>query len=62
MSAFKLTAAAEADLKAIGRYTLKRWGLNQRNKYLGELDRAFHQLAENPDLGMKRNEIRQRGA
>ena len=58
MSAFKLTVAAEADLKDIGRYTLQRWGHGQRNKYLSELDKAFRELARNPELGKKRDEIR----
>lgn len=59
MKAFKLTAVAEADLKAIGRHTLRRWGRKQRNKYLGEQDEAFRRLAGSPELGRRRDEIRE---
>jgi len=31
---FKLTQKALDDLRAIGRYTVKKWGIQQRNKYL----------------------------
>ena len=34
MQAFRLSAKALADLKSIGRFTLKSWGREQRNIYL----------------------------
>jgi toxin ParE1/3/4 len=51
MPGFRLTKAAQADLRGIGRYTRKRWGRAQAHRYLGELDACFHQLAEKPNLG-----------
>jgi toxin ParE1/3/4 len=42
---------ALADLREIGRYTRRRWGLEQRNRYLAELDACFQHLAETPSLG-----------
>ncbi len=34
------------------------WGRLQRNKYLAELDKSFHRLAEEPELGRSCDEIR----
>lgn len=57
MPVFRLTKAAENDLKDIARYTQERWGRRQRNKYLRELDKAFHQIADHPGLGIRRDAI-----
>ena len=51
MPTFKLKAKAKDDLKSIAVFTQKRWGENQRNKYLQQFDDSFHQLANNPSLG-----------
>ena len=59
MAGFRLTKAAETDLKAIARYTHQRWGRKQRNKYPRELDQAFERIAANPGLGTRRDEIRE---
>lgn len=56
---FKLTPQAVTDLKEIARNTRKNWGVNQRNKYIAELDRCFNFLAENPYRGKDRSEINQ---
>ena len=58
MPAFRLSAKALADLKSIGRFTLKSWGREQRNIYLSKLDENFHRLAEQPHLGSSRDDIR----
>jgi toxin ParE1/3/4 len=58
MANFTLTEKAKSDLKDIARFTQKRWGRDQRNKYLTLLDRSFHQLAENPSIGRDCNEIK----
>ncbi|MCF6266297.1 MAG: type II toxin-antitoxin system RelE/ParE family toxin [Desulfuromusa sp.] len=58
MAIFTLTKAARSDLKDIARFTQKRWGLDQRNKYLTTLDDCFHQLASNPAIGRACNEIK----
>lgn len=51
MPSFKITRTAQADLIAIGRFTLKEWGAAQRNIYLKQLDHCFAQLSTNPELG-----------
>lgn len=58
MGGFVLTNAANADMKSIGRYTQNTWGVEQRNSYLSALDLGFHQLAENPYIGLDCSEIR----
>lgn len=58
MSAFDLSRAARADLKAIARYTSDRWGRRQRNAWLKEIDRTFHALAANRLMGRACDEIR----
>ncbi|MCA9731241.1 type II toxin-antitoxin system RelE/ParE family toxin [candidate division KSB1 bacterium] len=47
----KLSHASRNDLKAIARFTDKRWGRNQRILYLAEFEAAFKSLAETPELG-----------
>jgi len=51
MSNFRLTVAAKNDLKNIALYTTERWGLEQRNTYLRQLDEQFKKIAQNPDFG-----------
>lgn len=58
MGEFRLTRAAQADLDGIGRHTDERWGIAQRDHYLSLLDKAFRQLADNPELGRPRDEVR----
>ncbi len=58
MAVFKLTSAAEADLKEIARYTQRKWGRKKRNHYLSALDSRFTWLAEDPQLGKSRDEIK----
>ncbi len=53
MAQFTLRKKAESDLLSIGRYTQKRWGIEQRNRYLNQIDVAFPLLAENPNKGKK---------
>lgn len=57
MSVFKLTPRAKESLKDIGRYTRKKWGKNQRNRYLRDLDNRFQWLADNPGMGRHRSDI-----
>lgn len=46
---FLLTVAARNDLLNIGRFTAKRWGNPQRNKYLKQLDDTSRLLARQPE-------------
>lgn len=45
MGTYSISYKARSDLKEIGRYTQKKWGTNQRNKYLGALFKSFDRLA-----------------
>lgn len=45
MSGYVLTAAAEADLRDIIRYTRKKWGVAQVRQYLAKLEHGFASLA-----------------
>ncbi len=58
MATFNLTEKAKSDLKDIARFTQKRWGREQRNKYLKDLDTCFYRLSGNPSLGRECNEVR----
>ena len=58
MPVFRLSAKSLEDLKSIGRFTLKSWGREQRNIYLSKIDESFHILAEQPQLGNVRDDIR----
>lgn len=59
MGAFYLTNAAKADLKEIGRYTKREWGLAQRDKYLAMLDECFHVFASDPLKGRDCSDLRE---
>jgi toxin ParE1/3/4 len=52
MAGFRLTKAAKRDLMEIARYTLERWGDEQRVRYLTQLDERFRWIAKHPRLGV----------
>jgi toxin ParE1/3/4 len=56
--AFALSNAAKDDLKAIARFTEKRWGKAQRNLYIKQFDDAFHLLAITPLAGKACDDIK----
>jgi len=58
MPVFRLSAKSVEDLKYSGRFTPKSWGREQRNIYLSKLDESFHILADQPHLGIARDDIR----
>lgn len=58
MRPFALANEAKADLKAIARFTEKRWGREQRNLYIKQFDDAFHFLAATPLAGKACDYIR----
>ena len=45
MPLYDLTPAAEADLREIARYTLRRWGARQQ-RYARQLAACFRRIAE----------------
>ena len=51
MPQFRLTLAAKNDLKQIATYTKDKWGIEQRNTYLRQMDERFHKIALNPTTG-----------
>ena len=56
---FHLTQKAYEDLKGIAIYTQENWGKSQRVHYVKMLDDAFHELSNNPEHGVKIDDIRE---
>lgn len=52
------TARAERDFLQIWDYTFRQWGEAQADEYLDQLDAGIGILAENPELGISRDEVR----
>jgi toxin ParE1/3/4 len=57
---YLLTPAAQADLERIWDYTHDhdRWGVDQAEEYLRELQRAVERAAANPLIGRACDEVR----
>lgn len=58
MNRYLLTPAAQRDLFAIWDYTAEQWGIRQAEKYIRDLQKAIEDLAEHPQWGRSREEIR----
>ena len=56
--AILLSDKARADLVAIWQYTADNWGRVQARAYLSGLDGLLAMLADYPDVGRERREIR----
>jgi len=54
-----LSALAESDLLGIWQYSFEQWDEDQADKYLDELDKGIGLLAENAELGAKRDYVRE---
>jgi len=59
MNKFALSAKAKSDLIKIAKYTQITWGQAQRNSYLKILDRSFQLLADDPEIGINCDYIRE---
>jgi toxin ParE1/3/4 len=59
MRQIRKRALAESDLIGVWLYTFERWDATQADKYLDELDRGIQQLANNPEIGAKRDAVRE---
>ena len=59
MNKFVLSAKAKSDLIKIAKYTQLTWGQAQRNDYLKVLDSTFQLLAEEPEIGIQCDYIRE---
>ncbi len=57
MADYQFTEKAERDLEEIIDYTLQQWDEQQAHAYLDGLERHAQLLADNPDLGVKREYI-----
>jgi len=55
---FQLSKEAKNDLRTIAVFTENRWGRAQRNFYIKQLDEAFLMPAQNPNLGISCDYIR----
>jgi toxin ParE1/3/4 len=51
MKLFVVSADAQADIDLIAAYTTDTWGMQQTDRYLGQLEDSFQLLAENPRMG-----------
>lgn len=51
MLQLRVTPKAESDLIGIWVYTCEEWGVDQADKYLGELEAGMKQLIHHPSLG-----------
>jgi toxin ParE1/3/4 len=56
-ASYDFTARAAEDLREIGRYTRRPWGIAQARHYRQELELALHNLSLNPLIGREREEI-----
>jgi toxin ParE1/3/4 len=59
MRAIHKYTLAESDLIGIWQYSFEEWGAEQADKYLDELDTNIRLLAGNPELGSKRDYVRE---
>jgi toxin ParE1/3/4 len=57
VTGYRLRARALEDIREIAQYTEQNWGIAQRDLYLDGLFGCFGNLADNPGLGMARDDI-----
>ena len=59
MRKIRLHARAESDLIDIWVYSFEEWDDLQADKYLDKLNAAINSLAGNPELGVRRDNVRE---
>ena len=59
MTRFRLTPRAARDLDTIAIWTLRQWGAARKEQYLRSLNDRFHWLAQNPNAGRARDQVRE---
>ncbi|HDH05621.1 MAG TPA: type II toxin-antitoxin system RelE/ParE family toxin [Nitrospirae bacterium] len=59
MASYLLSELARQDIISIRDYTMETWGQEQVSKYLSQLERRFEWLAENPQSGKKRSDVKE---
>jgi toxin ParE1/3/4 len=57
MTSYVFTEKAERDLEKIIDYTVEHWGAFQAIQYIEALEEAAQLLANNPDIGVKRDAL-----
>lgn len=57
MQIYDFTDKAELDLEKIIDYTVEHWGNLQATQYIDALERVAQVLADNPDIGIKRDAL-----
>lgn len=55
---YVLSEIADKDLENIFDFTNEKFGFDQAEKYLLEIDDVFQKLVQNPRFGKQRNEIK----
>lgn len=58
MRRFRLSGAADADLRKIAAHTLQEWGKAQRDAYITEMFEAFDRLEKTPQIAASAESIR----
>lgn len=59
MRSIRKHALAENDLIGIWHYSFEQWDAARADEYLDELDNGIRQLAHNPEMGAKRDYVRE---
>jgi len=59
MASYFLSEAAQQDIVSIRDYTMDTWGEEQTSRYLTQLKQRLEWLATNPELGKKRDEVKE---
>lgn len=59
MIRYRLTPSAQRDLSSIWDYTEDRWDAEQAAKYIREIWAALELVADRPELGRSREELRE---
>ncbi len=57
MASYVFTEKAERDIEKIIDYTVGRWGDSQAIQYIESLQEVAQLLADNPEIGMKRDTL-----
>lgn len=58
MRQFRLSVAADNDMRKIAAHTLLQWGHQQRDSYIGTLFDTFERLSATPQIATRVDEIR----
>ena len=57
MAEYRVSKAAQKDIREIGLYTQREWGAAQRRTYLSGMERQFENIAQSPFLAAERKEF-----